>query len=142
MRRAVLVVIIGVAALLLCGEADALFVGPAGSEKSGTDDDSGQEVVNPFDGSEATMPEATPESMRRRSSAWYNRPRNAKRFERLLRGDVELTTVMRVTEKPSDTAAAKVRKDKGSFLDYLLGGVVVVGLGAFGVLLFRARGSS
>ena len=151
-----LVALIALVSLWLCGEASALFAGlddsadetaaidstGTGSSTSDTSSSSGARdaIVNPFDdGVRSTMPEDTPGVAMRRSILWTTRHRNARRFEHLLHGEQPRTAEVRPIE---EEAAPSGPPKRSRALDYVLGVVVVAGLGAIALLLFRRHDSS
>ncbi len=149
--------LIALASLWLCGEASALFIGFDESADetaavggtgtaSSTDDTSTSSgardtVVNPFDdGVRSTMPENTPGVAIRRSGSWGTRHRNAQRFENLLHG--KQTPAAKVRPVETREAAPSGPPKRSCALDYVFGVVVVAGLGAIAVLLFRRHDPS
>ncbi len=153
--RGALGALIALVSLWFCGEASALFTGldgsadetaaidssGTGSSTSDTSTSSGsRDVVNPFDdGVRSTMPEDTPGVAMRRSSSWTARHRNARRFERLLHGEQTPTVEVRPVEEEAEPSGPLKRSRA---LDYVLGVVVVAGLGAIALLLFRRHDAS
>jgi hypothetical protein len=147
MRTAVLVLIVGMAGLWLCGEAAALFVGPAerdptsGEPGAESGDAAGGAAVDPFADPESVAPEVLPESVRSRPSSWYSRPHNARRFDRLLGTQPEAVAVARAEQAPADAARGASRQGGSHLFDYVLALVVLAGLGTIGFLLLRNRGA-
>jgi hypothetical protein len=148
MRIAVLVLIVGLAWLWLCGEAAALFTGPAerdstsGEPGAESGDAAGGAAVNPFADPESVGPGVLPESVRNRPTTWYSPPHNAKRFDRLLATQPEAVAVARAEQVPADAGPSARGHGSSHLFDYLLAAVVLAGLGAIGFLLLRERGAS
>jgi hypothetical protein len=147
MRTAVLKLIVGLAGLWLCGEAAAIFTGPSESASNGGEPGdeaaaaAGGATVNPFSEPESVGPGVMPETVRNRPSSWYNRPHNARGFERLLGKQTEAVAGAGVEQAPADVASAARRQGGSHLFDYVLALVVLAGLGTIGFLLFRNRGA-
>lgn len=138
MRRAAYVVGVAVAALWFCRSATAMFVGPEEQKESVPGGESEKAVVNPFEASRTTMPEAAREIFENRRTVWHDRPRNAKRFERLLAGDNPTPRPPIAQASVGEPGAAEA-KGGVSVFDVALVVVVIGGLGVIGVLVLRAR---
>jgi hypothetical protein len=155
-KAGLLGVVIAVLSLWLCNEAGAVFTAldddgkevasnegasvESPTSESSIGSDGHDTVVNPFDdGLRSTMPEDKPAEAVLRSSSSRAHPGNARRFERLLHGEPTPTVEVRRVEDKAATSAAPKRT---STLDYVFGVVVVAGLGAIAVLLFRRHDSS
>jgi len=156
-RNAACVALVALMSLWLCGEASAMFTGIDDSADEGTAEaggetgsrtgeaaahstGSGEAIVNPFDDRlGSTMPENRPGEALRRSSVWTARHRNARRFERLLHGDLTPPAAAGPVER---TCARSERPKVSNGLDYVVGVLVVAGLGVIGLLLFRRYSSS
>jgi hypothetical protein len=157
MRTLIVLAIVGVLGTALSTSAPALFTAVDEDEETAeqttsTDDASGQSatpadaasspsraprVINPFrNPSSVEMPEDVPGAVDGRSSSWYHRPKNAKRFEHLLGRATPPAAAPAITAKP-DEPAQRVKADGSHVLDYVVGIVAVGALGATVLLLFR-----
>jgi hypothetical protein len=140
MRTAVVIVIVGLAGLWLCGEAAALFVGPAEPNPNSVEAGEGDAAVNPFSESENVGPGVMPESVRDRPSSWYSRPHNARHFDALLRNQAEPGAAAQAEQAPGETPSTARREGGSHLFDYLFALVVLAGVGTAAFLLFRNRG--
>jgi hypothetical protein len=156
-----LLVAIGLAVMLWCGEARALFAGiEETAVEEGDNDEPGEAAPgrnSPIRGGAAgnprrltsafdrdpmpEMPETMPAEVARRAETWSSRPRNSKRFDRLLHGDAYVPPAPgHPLARPATEAAPATRPAGGRGLDCLVGAIVVGGLALIGFLLWRSHG--